>query len=143
VKWLKRAAVLGHFNAGFQLSFLLPQDPFEAFRIMQRDAERGDVWAQIVVGRMLAGVSAPGLVQAFTWLSLAQAHGGLTQVSADSVKESLNEIASRMTPNQIAEAQRLVEEWEPQPGPTWPDGCRPWTETHDVGSNLLAEPLRC
>ena len=41
------------------------------------------------------------------WFSLAAAHGD------DEAAKALNELASKMTPDKIAEAQRLAQEWKP------------------------------
>ncbi|MGA2435349.1 MAG: SEL1-like repeat protein, partial [Bryobacteraceae bacterium] len=48
-------------------------------------------------------------IQAHMWFNLAGASG-----NADAIKER-DAIGSKMTPDQIAEAQRLAREWKPQP----------------------------
>jgi TPR repeat protein len=47
-------------------------------------------------------------IQAHMWFNLAGAAG-----DAKGIKER-DEIASKMTPDQIAEAQRLAREWKPK-----------------------------
>ncbi len=47
-------------------------------------------------------------VQAHTWFTLAEAQGG------DNARKNSKIIARKMTPAQIAEAQRLVREWKPK-----------------------------
>ena len=53
----------------------------------------------------------PDVVLAYMWLSLATAH------EPDAVGE-LDLVASQMTPDEIAEAQRLAREWKPKPAAT-------------------------
>jgi len=47
-------------------------------------------------------------VQAHKWSNLAAARGG-----PDGSAENRNLVAGRMTPEQVAEAQRLAREWQP------------------------------
>ncbi len=44
------------------------------------------------------------------WLNLAASH----EKMSDAVEER-DKVASKMTPGQIAEAQKLVREWKPKP----------------------------
>ncbi|MGA3026181.1 MAG: SEL1-like repeat protein [Bryobacteraceae bacterium] len=48
-------------------------------------------------------------IQAYLWFQLAGIAG-----DADSARER-DKVASRMTPGQIAGAQRLAQEWKPKP----------------------------
>jgi uncharacterized protein len=51
------------------------------------------------------------------WLSLAIAQPNAdAQLDADA-QTARNEIAAKMTPAQIAEAQRLAQEWRPKSNP--------------------------
>jgi TPR repeat protein len=47
-------------------------------------------------------------VQAFVWFNLAASE-------LDKAARNRDVVASKMTPAQIAEAQRLVQEWKPKP----------------------------
>jgi TPR repeat protein len=47
-------------------------------------------------------------VQAFVWFNLAASE-------SDKAAQYRDLVASKMTPAQIAEAQRLVQEWKPKP----------------------------
>jgi uncharacterized protein len=48
-------------------------------------------------------------IHAYTWLSVAAARGDQDAVS------NRNRVARQMTPEQIAEAQKLASEWKPKP----------------------------
>ncbi len=88
----------------------MPQDFTEAVQWYRLAAEQGDVGAQYNLGIMYGrgeGVR-QDLVQAHLWLSLAATQG-------DTDAENNRDIvAKRMTPAQIAEAQRLAREWQPK-----------------------------
>ena len=72
-------------------------------------AEEGDADAQAILGVMYAtGQDVPqDYVQAHKWFNLAAAQG---KVSA---AEARGRIGAKMTPAQIAEAQRLASAWKP------------------------------
>ncbi len=73
-------------------------------------AQQGDADAQFILGVMYSkgqGVSQDD-VQAQMWLSLAAAQ------SKESYRKSRDILAERMTPAQLAEAQRLAREWTPK-----------------------------
>ena len=73
-------------------------------------AEKGDASAQFSLGFMYElGQGVPqDYVQAYMWFSLAAAQG--TKGAA----EWRERLAARMTPAQIAEAQKLASEWKPK-----------------------------
>jgi TPR repeat protein len=89
----------------------VPQDDAEAFKWYRRAAERGYAQAQAKIGLRYAdgqGV-AQDYVQAHLWLYLAAASG---DVIAARIRDTLLE---KMTPDEIAEAQKLAREWRPVP----------------------------
>ena len=92
----------------------VPKDYVEAAKWYHKTADQGDSSAQISLGMMYehgAGVK-QDLVQAYMWVSLAKAAGNkYTAISLDG-------IAARMTPGQIAEAKRLASAWKPTPTAT-------------------------
>jgi hypothetical protein len=62
-----------------------------------------------VLKQVLAQHNIPqDLVRAHMWFSLAAAQGDKSAINQDTV-------ARRMTPAQIAEAQKLAREWKPKP----------------------------
>ena len=116
VKWFQKAVEQGYARAEFNLGVMyrrglgVRQDNAEAVRLYREAAQQGYLDAQYNIGVMCAegkGVM-EDLVQAYMWFSLVAASG-------DSTAEKSREIiAARMTPSQIADAQRLAEEWKPQ-----------------------------
>lgn len=89
------------------------QDVSEAARWYEKAAERGHARAQYNLGCMFCdgnGV-AQDYVQAHKWLSLAA-----SRVSRDQKKfaDRRDEVAGKMPPAQIAEAQALARKWKPR-----------------------------
>lgn len=85
----------------------IPQDYKEAVKWYRRAAEQGDATAQNNLGKMYydgKGVP-PNYLQAHMWFNLAGAAGN------DEAVKRRNMVAKKMTPAQIAEAQRLAREW--------------------------------
>ena len=94
----------------------VPQDTAEAARWYRKAAETGHARAQYNLGSMYDngdGV-AQDYVQSYMWLSLAA-----SRVSRDQKKFSdrRDEVAGKMTPAQIAEAQALARKWRPKRKP--------------------------
>jgi len=89
----------------------VPQNYKKAAKWYRRAAERGDGIAQRRLGLMNhVGQGVPqDYVQAYMWYNLASAGG---DVQGGNFRDS---IAKTMTPEQIAEAQRLAREWQPKP----------------------------
>ena len=86
------------------------QDYAAAMSWYRKAAEQGDAYAQTNLGVMYySGRGVPqDYVQAHMWWSLAAAKG-----DADAIN-NLDQIAAKMTPAQIAEAQKLAREWKPK-----------------------------
>ena len=123
LKWYRRAAEQGFPEAQHNLGLMYyygqggPQDYREAARWYRRAADQGMADSQVNLGLMYYyGQGVPrDYVMAHMWLDLAA-----SQYPA-SVRENLNDavhykdiVNSRMTPAQIAEAQRLAREWKPK-----------------------------
>ena len=86
------------------------QDYAEAVRWYRKAADQGNAPAQYNLGFMYDkgwGV-AQDYVQAYMWYNLAAAKGN------NFARENRNFLAKQMTPEQIAEAQRLAREWKPK-----------------------------
>ncbi|MDX1653672.1 MAG: SEL1-like repeat protein [Candidatus Competibacteraceae bacterium] len=81
----------------------------EAFQEFQQLARGGDPYAMYMLGRLYAqGLgTAQDYAQAHKWFNLA---AGRDHRHASAARQSL---AERMTPGQIAEAQRLARNWQP------------------------------
>ena len=116
VKWFRKAVEQGYAKAEFNLGVMyrrglgVEQDDAEAVRLYREAAEKGHLDAQYNIGVMFAEGQGVGedLVKAYMWFSLVAATGDST------AKKNMEIIAARMTPSQIAEAQRLAKEWKPK-----------------------------
>ncbi len=115
-KWFRRAAEQGYARAQLNLGILyhdgdgMPQDDKEAVRWARLAAEQGFAPAQRILGVVYEygqGV-AQDYVQAHMWYNLAGGAG--TPIGA---VENRDKVAAKMTPAQIAEAQRLAQDWKP------------------------------
>jgi len=91
----------------------VPQDYVTSAAWLRRAADQGDPRTQFNLGIMYAaGQGVPqDYVQAHKWLNLT-ASGEKTPEKAT---ENRNIVAAKMTPAQIAEAQKLAREWKPKP----------------------------
>ena len=80
----------------------------------RRAAEQGNALAQNNLGLAYAkGNGVPqDYVLAHMWWNLAAAQGSATGIK---LRDSAEGLMPRMTPAQIAEAQRLAREWTPTP----------------------------
>ena len=94
----------------------VPQDNTEAVRWFRQAAEQGDATAQVALGLMYdQGEGVPqDYVQAHKWVNLAASRfSSAERELRDMAVQARNRVASKMTPAQIAEAQRLAREWQP------------------------------
>jgi TPR repeat protein len=123
VKWFRRAADQGDIIAQFYLGIMfaegqgVPQDHAEAAKWFRRAADRGNAEAQYNLGLAYAtgqGVSLDN-VSAHMWFNLAAA--GFPASDASKRRAAIDNrdaVAAKMTRVQIAEAERLAREWQPQ-----------------------------
>ncbi len=120
--WFRRAAEQGDADAQFILGALyaegqvLPQMNGLAVHWYCKAAEQGHVRAQYNLGLMYGdGRGVPqDYVQAHKWINLAAARFSSSEWELrDAAVQLRNEVAAKMTSEQIAEAQRLVREWKP------------------------------
>ena len=122
VGWFRMAAEQGNVAAQCNLGLMcangqgVPQDYQEAVSWYRKAAEQGNADAQYNLGVMYTnGQGVPqDYVQAHKWVNLA------ASVSTGEVAEKSrilrDKLAEKMTASQIAEAQRLAREWQPN---TW------------------------
>ena len=115
-EWFEKAANKGHTRAQVNLGALYlqgrgaPQSSQMALFWFGRAAEQGDARAFAKLGWM----SAQGrgmlqdFVQAHKWYNLSAAQG------EPGAAEARDALAKQMTPAQIAEAQKLAQEWKPK-----------------------------
>ena len=117
-EWLRKAADQGFANAQFCLGSLYyvgqggPSDYGTAFEWFRKVADQGIAIAQYDLGAMyLAGQGVPqNYALSHMWFHLAASQG-----DADAAK-ARDMVAAKMTPDQIAEAQKLAREWKPKIG---------------------------
>ena len=113
LKYYGIAADQGHGDAAFNLAVMhqngwgVPQDESVANEWYLLAAEKGNTEAQMALGRFFAMDFQASFdpLEAYKWFSIA---AGLGEYGANEKREF---IASRMTPEQIAEADALVDAW--------------------------------
>ncbi len=111
----RHAAEQGHADAQYNLGHMyywsegVLQDYAEAVKWYRLAAEQGYPYAQNNLGILYGkGEGVPqDYAQAHMWFNLAAEHG-----HANAAKQR-DIVAKRMTPTQIAEAQKLAREWKP------------------------------
>jgi len=88
----------------------VPKNNNEAMKWCRLAAEQGDANAQTVLGlEYIVGGGVPvDHVRAYFWLNLAAAQGN------EIAKNSRDSITTRLTKEQIAEAQRMSAAWQPK-----------------------------
>ena len=114
-QWYEKAAAQGHADAQANLGSLYdygrggPQDFKMAVRWYLRSANQGNDLAQRKLGLLYErGDGVPkDYVQAYMWYKLGAANGGKTAAL------QRDELAIRMTSDQLAEAKKLAREWKP------------------------------
>ncbi len=121
VKWYRKAANQGDANAQFNLGNMyndgrgVPQDYAEAVKWYRKAAAQGQAHAQNNLGLMYSkgqGVT-QDYVRAHMWSNLAASRLPWG-TERDKVVKNRDLLAAKMTPAQIAEAQRLAREWKPK-----------------------------
>jgi uncharacterized protein len=92
----------------------VPQDYAQAVGWYRKAADQGDSLAQFKLGLIYGqGQGMPqDYVRAHMWFNIAAAGASDASVRDQSVKYR-DLVAAKMTPEQIAEAQRLAREWKP------------------------------
>jgi TPR repeat protein len=106
-------------GALYQLGEVIPHDYTEAVNWYRRAADQGLAVAQFALGAMYAhGQGVPeDAVRAHMWLSLSAAHAAQitgAQKLARDAQELRDNVAQKMTPEQILEAEQLAREWKPK-----------------------------
>lgn len=124
-KWFRKAAEQGNAEAQIILGLLyleargVPEDPAEAVKWFRRAADQGAIPAQRYLGYLYSHTES-GLPfgQSPTWqgvdLDYVLAHMWFNLAAAQGDDEALHkrgEVEIKMTPQQIAQAERLATEW--------------------------------
>jgi len=123
VNWYRKAADQGDAGAQNNLGLMydlgrgVPQDDAEALKWYRKAADQGYARAQNNLGLIYDnGQGVPqDYVQAHMWFNLAAARSPASQTEMrDRAVKNRDRVAAKMTPAQIAEAQRLAREWKPK-----------------------------
>ena len=128
MKWYRTAADQGRVDAQYALGNMyeegkgVPQDYRAAVEWYRKAADQGDAHAQYALGDMYGeGKGVPqDYVQAYMWYNLAASqyasspHYELYVRDRESAEKLRDLFARKMTPAQIAEAQKLAREWKPK-----------------------------
>ncbi len=118
---LKERAAAGDPEAQFSLGKNyeagrsgLKQDYAIAASWYQKSADQGNVYAQASLGILYH--SGKGLphddVQSEMWLTISADHA--PKDDRDTIVEMRDSVAAHLTPQQVAEAQKLAHEWKPK-----------------------------
>ncbi len=121
LQWWRKAAELGHARAQYNLGIMyysgqgVPQDSAEALQWWRKAAEQGYATAQYYLGVTYhTGLDVPqDYVQAHMRYNLAASRFPPGEDRDKAVKYR-DIVAAKMTPAQIAEAQKLAREWKPK-----------------------------
>jgi TPR repeat protein len=116
VKWYRMAAAQGQINAQltlgqiYAIGNLVAEDLKEAMKWYRLAAEQGDTDGQYELGKMYderLGVKRDA-VEALKWLNLAASSCDLPAIA------DRDALAAKLTPAEVAEAERLAQEWKPK-----------------------------
>ena len=116
VKWCRKAAEKNNASAQFNLGVCysngngVVEDDVEAVKWYRKAAEQNDAYAQYNLGTCYAsGEGVPkDAVQGYMWFLLAGVQG------TELAKKNIEIIKNMMTPEQIAEGQKLAREFKPR-----------------------------
>ena len=120
-KWFRFAAEQGFAKAQYNVGLMyvegrgVPQDHAEALKWFRLAAEQGDAGAQYNLGVMCVrgmGVQ-QDYVEAHMWFTLAASRYANSE-NRERAVQNVDRAASHMAPTQIAEAQKLAQEWKPK-----------------------------
>lgn len=127
MRWYREAAIQGLGAAQTELGMMyfkgqaVARSYKDAFTWLKPAAEQGEPLAQVTMGTMYeAGDGVPqDFVQAHMWFNLAAASFSDTRnpnfaVSREVATMARGLVAGRMTPDQIAEVQKMAREWRPK-----------------------------
>jgi len=117
--WLRKAAEQGDVTSQYWIGYAyskgqgVPQDYAMAASWFRKAAEQGDNTSKFMIGLYYAlGQGVPqDYVQAHKWINLAAA--AADDEMRNKIAQERSYIERLMTPEQIAEAQRLANEWKP------------------------------
>jgi len=120
---LRPLAEQGNDAAQYDLGYMyasgqgVPKDFAEAAKWERLAAQQGERDAQNILGAMYStGHGVPqDFVLAHMWFNLAAAQGDTGDDTGHLAALERDAVSQKMTPEQIAEAQRMAREWKPRP----------------------------
>ncbi len=98
----------------YQLGEGVRQDHVEAVKWYRLAAEQGDGLGQFNLSNVLGNGSTPDYVEAHMWATLAAEDSAVEDFVRDWALRFRDTFEEKMTPEQIAEAQRLARQWKPK-----------------------------
>ncbi len=122
IEWFRKAAALGAVDAEYQIGKCyvegagVPRDIEDGVKWIRHAAERGYPPAQNTLGLYYekgTGVAKDPL-EAYKWFALAASRD---DAAAADIKVSMAKVETSLTPEQIAEAQRLARQFKPKNSP--------------------------
>lgn len=122
LSWYRLAADQGYAVAEMNLGAMylkgwgVPQDSGVTVRWYRLAADQGYPDAQFALGALYEdGVGVPkDFVHAHMWYNLAYSLYPASDANSDQTYEFRDKLAKRMSPEQVAEAQKLAREWKPK-----------------------------
>ena len=119
------ASALNALGAMYEGGNGVPQDYSRALTFYEKAADQGFVQAMVNLGWHYWSVTSPDFVHAHMWFNIAASQGDPVAIgNPDTVvlrpwpeqialaeKSARDDVASLMTPAQIAEAQKLASDW--------------------------------
>jgi uncharacterized protein len=120
-RWFRKAAEQGNAEAQTNLGIMydsgqgVAQDYAEAVKWYRKAADVGEPKALFAIGFKYAqGQGVPqDYVQAHKWFSLAAAHPASSKETREQAVKNRDLAVAKMTPAQIAEAEKLAQQWKP------------------------------
>lgn len=115
VEWYRKAAEQNHVDAQNYLGWAyakgvgVPKDAAKAVEWYRKAADKGNSYAQqnLSINYWFGSGCPQDMVRAYMWANLAAAQGHTDAI------QNRDKFENWMTPDQIAEAQRLTREWKP------------------------------
>jgi uncharacterized protein len=117
IAWYRKAADQGNVIAQNNLGAIyasgdgVPQDYAKAITFLRKSADKGDAIAEDNLGLMYAdGSGLPqDITQAFAWFNLSASHAEDAETRETAIQDR-DRVAAKMTPVEIADAQRRAQE---------------------------------
>jgi TPR repeat protein len=125
MKWYRQAADKGYPFGILSIEDMyftgkgVPQDIPQAFMWFRKSADMGYAVAQFKIGEMYAGGQGvpQDYILGYMWLELASRHSHDADIGAGGIGNfaavSRRFLGAKMTPEQIAAAQKLADDWKP------------------------------